>query len=153
MVPIQPAVSDGRCAWRHPCILLTLVSNTPSCSSFCVLEIAGDVPHRLHVPQQRYKSYGNVYRVLCKVISIMHNGSCTTRCLLQSSSGKGKSSMGINDKNILHEQWCCMVLQSVITCVASPTKNKTKSRFCGQIHDWKHLYLRSFPVGHFFILL
>ena len=28
------------------------------------------------------------------------------------------------------------------TCVASPTKKR--SRFCGQIHDWKHLYLRFF---------
>ena len=28
------------------------------------------------------------------------------------------------------------------TCVASPTTPPNKTRFCGQIHDWKHLYLR-----------
>ena len=31
-----------------------------------------------------------------------------------------------------------------ITCVASPTKRNLKSRFSGQSHDWKHLYLRFF---------
>ena len=29
-----------------------------------------------------------------------------------------------------------------VTCVASPTKKNLKSRFSGQFHDWKHLYLR-----------
>ena len=30
------------------------------------------------------------------------------------------------------------------TGVASPTKKNLKCRFSGQIHDWKHLYLRFF---------
>ena len=36
-----------------------------------------------------------------------------------------------------------------LCCIAH--KKQTKSRFCGQIYDWKHLYLRFFAVRRYVI--
>ena len=47
-------------------------------------------------------------------------------------------------RDVLYVGWRCF--HARITCVASPTKKNKTSRFCGQIHYWKHVYLRFFPT-------